>query len=166
MGSCAARADWREQKAQWKAMKREAKMQAWGMGERGHRSLFRSGWEIAAMVVGFVLFFPVGLAILGYFLWRMKSGQDYRDLAAAMPAGFGGFSRQPATSGNAAFDDWRSAELARLDEERRKLHDAQVEFEHYVDDLKRAKDRAEFEQFMASRKGSTPPADTSDTPAA
>jgi Protein of unknown function (DUF2852) len=165
MGSCATRADWREQKMQWKAMKREAKMQAWG-AQGDKPSLFRNGWEIAAMVVGFVVFFPIGLAILGYFLWRMKSGHDYRDLAAAMPAGFGNFARPAQTTGNAAFDDWRTAELTRLDEERRKLHDAQVEFERYVDDLKRAKDRTEFEQFMASRKGPTPTADTPDAPAA
>jgi hypothetical protein len=151
------RSDWRDKKEQWKAMRAEQRAMGWNKGDRtGRPHLFRNGWEIAAMVAGFVVFFPIGLAVLGYFLWRMKSGQDYRDLAAAMPQGFSGFSRPKPTSGNAAFDDWREAELARLDEERRKLHEAQAEFERYVDDLKRAKDREEFERFMTSRKPQGP----------
>ena len=48
-----------------------------------------------------------------------------------------------------AFDEWRQAELARLDEERRKLDEAQREFAEYVEAIRRAKDREEFERFMA-----------------
>ena len=36
-----------------------------------------------------------------------------------------------APTGNAAFNEWRTAELARLDEERRKLDEAQREFAEY-----------------------------------
>ena len=56
------------------------------------------------------------------------------------------------STGNAAFDEWRTAELARLDEERRKLDDAQREFAEYVEAIRRAKDREEFERFMAERR--------------
>ena len=56
------------------------------------------------------------------------------------------------STGNAAFDEWRTVELARLDEERRKLDDAQREFAEYVDAIRRAKDREEFERFMAERR--------------
>ena len=45
-----------------------------------------------------------------------------------------------------------SAGIARLDEERRKLDDAQREFAEYVDAIRRAKDREEFERFMAERR--------------
>ena len=55
-------------------------------------------------------------------------------------------------TGNAAFDEWRTAELARLDEERRKLDEAQREFAEYSDAIRRAKDREEFERFMAERR--------------
>jgi hypothetical protein len=61
-------------------------------------------------------------------------------------------SRYYPASGNAAFDEWRTAELARLDEERRKLDEAQREFAEYVDAIRRAKDREEFERFMAERR--------------
>ena len=58
------------------------------------------------------------------------------------------------STGNAAFDEWRTAQelFVRLDEERRKLDDAQREFAEYVDAIRRAKDREEFERFMAERR--------------
>ncbi len=57
-----------------------------------------------------------------------------------------------ASTGNAAFNEWRTAELTRLDEERRKLDEAQREFAEYSDAIRRAKDREEFERFMAERR--------------
>ena len=57
-----------------------------------------------------------------------------------------------APTGNAAFNEWRTAELTRLDEERRKLDEAQREFSEYVDAIRRAKDREEFDKFMAERR--------------
>jgi hypothetical protein len=53
---------------------------------------------------------------------------------------------------DAAFNEWRTAELARLDEERRKLDEAQREFAEYSDAIRRAKDREEFDRFMAERR--------------
>ena len=57
-----------------------------------------------------------------------------------------------SSTGNMAFDEWRTAELARLDEERRKLDDAQRDFAEYVEAIRRAKDREEFDKFMAERR--------------
>ena len=45
-----------------------------------------------------------------------------------------------ARTGNVAFDDWREAELTRLEEERRKLDEARAEFDEYLRELRRAKD--------------------------
>ena len=59
----------------------------------------------------------------------------------------GGFNR----SGNQAFDAWKETELARLEEERRKLDAAQKEFNDYLDHLRHAKDREEFDRFMNER---------------
>ena len=56
-------------------------------------------------------------------------------------------------TGNVAFDDWRDAELRRLDEERRRLNEAAAEFEAYARELRRAKDQEEFDRFMRDRKG-------------
>jgi hypothetical protein len=119
---------------------------------RGGRRLCRmrrarwTGFEIAAMVVGFVLFWPVGLAILFYILWKKSRGQ-----AVEVPqwAQIGPLAR---STGNSAFEDWKSGELERLEEERRKLATAQAEFESFLSQLKRAKDREEFDRFLAERK--------------
>jgi hypothetical protein len=52
------------------------------------------------------------------------------------------------SSGNTAFDEWRAAELARLEDERRKLEATHREFSEFVKNLRRAKDREEFDRFM------------------
>jgi hypothetical protein len=56
------------------------------------------------------------------------------------------------STGNVAFDDWRKAELDRLEEERRKLDEMREEFDSYVRELRRAKDQEEFDRFMRERK--------------
>jgi hypothetical protein len=128
-----------------------------------------TAFEIIAMVLGFVVFWPIGLAILGYKLWQSRYGgpdlqtlatskwQDARTMMASNSWSCGGGTRRAnryygSSTGNAAFDEWRTAELARLDEERRRLDDAQREFAEYVDVIRRAKDREEFERFMAERR--------------
>ena len=50
-----------------------------------------------------------------------------------------------ASSGNRAFDDYRAETLKRLEEE-------QHEFKDFLTRLRDAKDRAEFDQFMAARR--------------
>ncbi len=62
-----------------------------------------------------------------------------------------GWLRQPRTSGNQAFDEYRAETLRRLEEE----HHA---FQEYLDRLRMAKDRAEFDQFMAERGARPEPA--------
>ncbi len=64
-------------------------------------------------------------------------------------AGFGG-------SGNLAFDEYRRSELERLERERRRLDEEAREFRDFVDELKRAKDREEFDAYMARRRNSGP----------
>ena len=56
-------------------------------------------------------------------------------------------------SGNRAFDDYRAETLRRLEDEQR-------EFMAFLDRLRHAKDKEEFDQFMAQhRPRPTPPAD-------
>ena len=49
-----------------------------------------------------------------------------------------------SSSGNRAFDDYRDETLRRLEEEQR-------EFKAFLDRLRHAKDKAEFDEFMADR---------------
>ncbi len=128
-----------------------------------------TAFELIAMILGFIVFWPIGLAILGYKFWQRKSGgEDLQTFAAAkwsearnaMAGGSwsksgapwsGGRFYSPST-GNAAFDQWKAAELARLEEERRKLEDAHREFSEFLDNIRKAKDREEFERFMNERR--------------
>ncbi|EAU41795.1 hypothetical protein FP2506_15219 [Fulvimarina pelagi HTCC2506] len=127
------------------------------------RALIRPAWTpatIALMVGGFFVFWPLGLAVLAYILWGDRLDAFKRDVNTSTDRFFGGLKRAgfDASSfggqrtGNVAFDDWRDAELKRLDEERRKLHEASAEFEAYARELRRAKDQEEFDRFMRDRR--------------
>lgn len=98
--------------------------------------------ELAAMIVGFVLFWPIGLAVLA---WKKFTGAPRSARFDVVPP------LRLTDSGNTAFEDYKQAEIARLEEERRRLVQAQVDFAVYLDRLKRARDRVEFDQFMAER---------------
>jgi hypothetical protein len=117
-------------------------------------------FELATMVLGFMVFWPIGLAVFAYKMWQRKSGAD--DLQTVVTAKWNearaawsrpsawGFSS--AGTGNAAFDQWKAAELKRLEAERRKLEDAAREFAEFLDNIRHAKDREEFDRFMAERR--------------
>lgn len=131
-------------------------------------ALIRPAWTpatIALMVIGFMVFWPLGLAMLAYILWGdrlegFKRGMN-RTTDGLWASCRGRSHRGYSRTGNVAFDDWREKELERLAEERRKLEELREEFETYARELRRAKDQSEFDRFMAERnRGSAPaPAD-------
>ena len=98
----------------------------------------KGAW-IAAMVLGFIFFWPVGLAVLFYMIWskRMFSKSCTRTSARR------GLSAMRST-GNSAFDAYKADTLRRLEEE-------QHSFEDFLSRLRDAKDKAEFDQFMNER---------------
>ena len=108
-----------------------ARAESW-MDARG-----KGAW-IAAMVLGFIFFWPLGLALLAYMTWskRMFSSKSCnRKSSRAM------MSR---STGNRAFDAYKADTLRRLEEE-------QDNFEAFLERLREAKDKAEFDQFMDER---------------
>ena len=126
-------------------------------------ALIRPAWTpatIALMVVGFVVFWPLGLAMLAYILWGDRLDEFKGDWGKAGKGLFGSCRKRGhrgfARTGNIAFDDWREKELERLHEERRKLDELRDEFDAYARELRRAKDQQEFDRFMAERSRETP----------
>lgn len=111
----------------------------------------KGAW-IAAMVLGFIFFWPIGLALLAYMIWskRMfsKSCTRRRDMTHHA---FGAMK----TSGNSAFDAYKADTLKRLEEE-------QEQFEAFLERLRDAKDKAEFDQFMDDRAKRTSAPDGTD----
>lgn len=127
-----------------------ARMDDWG----------RPAW-IALMVLGFALFWPVGLAILAFLIWSGRMGCGWHtngwksERRARWERMMGDWGRddprrdRPGASmrptGNRAFDEYREDTLRRLEEEAN-------EFKAYLERLRHAKDKAEFDQYMAERR--------------
>jgi len=141
---------------------------------------------VVLMILGFIWWWPLGLLILGYLIMRRKHGcwsppfyagsgpmsdwnchaerweerldrkmarmqekmQRVRDRMESY-RGRGGWGFGAASSGNRAFDDYRSETLKRLEDEQR-------EFKEFLERLRFAKDRSEFDQFMAARRQAPP----------
>lgn len=114
----------------------------------------KGAW-IAAMVLGFVFFWPAGLALLFYMIWSKKMfGQcctSSRTRRTTARYGRG-------SSGNSAFDAYKEDTLRRLEQE-------QNDFEAFLQRLRDAKDKAEFDQFMEDRAAQPTDYDAHTAPA-
>lgn len=106
---------------------------------------------IVLMILGFWAWWPLGLAILAFTIgsgrmgcWSHRGMNRWQDKMNRMRSGDWWGPASPS-SGNRAFDEYRSDTLRRLEEEQR-------EFKEFLQRLRFAKDRAEFDQFMAERR--------------
>lgn len=112
--------------------------EAW-LDEKGRMAWF------AAMILGFVFVWPIGLALLGYIIWSKRmftrtncaNRHDNR-----MATHWGHPMMKP--SGNTAFDSYKADMLRRLEDE-------QTAFEGFLQRLRDAKDKSEFDAFMDDR---------------
>jgi hypothetical protein len=132
-------------------------------------ALLKPAWSpvtIALMVAGFIIFWPLGLLMLGYILWGEKFGgsadraEGWINKQKAWCNGAKGrhghhFGYQ-SQSGNAAFDDYRDEQLKRLDEERRRLDEEVNNFHEYMRNLRMARDREEFDRYMREKNATRP----------
>ncbi len=118
--------------------------------------------RIALIILAFFWWWPIGLATLLVMMWsrgmgcrsygprafRQSGSSPDGDSTSRGPqwCGWGrGAQRAPVTSGNRAFDEYRTETLRRLEEEQR-------DFVGFLDRLRYAKDKAEFDQFLAERR--------------
>lgn len=126
--------------------------------------------EIVGIVFAFIWFWPVAVAYIG---WKLMGYPVPNDMVAFMERHFTRFrglpfarddrtaAPQPARgpTGNSHFDGYRRIELERLEAERRRLDDEVREFNDFVEELKRAKDREEFDAYMRKHRAVTPTTD-------
>ena len=135
------------------------------------------GWRpggIILMVLAFIWFWPIGLAILAYMIgsgrmgcWSRHDGERWQrkmdrlhekaEWLQAKAERWCGSARRAASSGNRAFDEYRDETLRRLEDEQR-------EFKEFLDRLRHAKDKAEFDQFMAERRRRPPEEPSAEAP--
>jgi hypothetical protein len=119
---------------------------------------------IALTIIGFVIWWPIGLALLAFTIgsgrmtcWNHRHMARWQDkmermqgrmdrMRERMEGGGGGWWGTPPSSGNRAFDEYRAETLRRLEEEQR-------EFKDFLNRLRQAKDKAEFDMFMNERRG-------------
>ena len=97
-------------------------------------------WMIWAVIW---LFWPIALLIGGAVLLRGQM-RHWQRLASEQSETASPY-RQRASSGNRAFDEYRDEALHALDEERGK-------FGEFLDRLRKSKDKADFERFVADRR--------------
>jgi hypothetical protein len=127
---------------------------------------------IGLMVLGFIFYWPIGLAILAFIIWsgRMSCGWHRGDInqwrertiervnraaehwerkrarweerRREWGGRHGGGLRE---TGNRAFDEYRAEALRRLEEEAN-------EFRTFLDRLRMARDRAEFDEYIKERR--------------
>jgi hypothetical protein len=115
---------------------------------------------VGLMVVSFFVFWPLGLFILAYMIgsgrmgcWSRNNNGRWQDKMERMQAKMDKFREratqwrgwEPPSSGNRAFDEYRAEAMRRLEEEQR-------EFRDFLERLRHAKDKAEFDQFMNDRR--------------
>lgn len=112
-------------------------------------------WYIAATVAAFVIFWPVGLAMLAWALWhrQIKASSWWRTLSGIrLPeaADLGGFARQRPS--NEALASYLAREQQRLREEQNRLDELVRAFEAFKQAERKANDERDFENFLKSRE--------------
>ena len=111
----------------------------------------KGAW-IAATVLAFIFAWPVGLGLLAYMIWSKRMfkssscAQNWSKMKEHQGHHPAPWTRHGAmrSSGNAAFDAYKSETLRRLEEE-------QAAFEAFLQRLREAKDKSEFDNFMEDR---------------
>ncbi len=113
-------------------------------------TLMFGAFAIVAVAVAFKHSWPAAVALAALLGWRggftpMNFTQvDPKEVARQIRALSPEADAAPRSSGNASFDAYRSEMLQRLEQE-------QEAFDGFLDRLRRAKDSAEFDQFMDDR---------------
>ena len=102
----------------------------------------KGAW-LAAMILGFVFFLPLGFALLFYMICSNRMFSNSKTCSRAKS-----FYRRDGSSGNTAFDAYKADTLRRLEEE-------QQQFEAFMDRLRAAKDQSQFDEFMKDRSRKT-----------
>ncbi len=117
---------------------------------------------IALIVLGFMVWWPVGLSVLAFTVgsgrmgcghqghWQNKIDRMQRKMDWMRSRVSAGPWNYTPSSGNRAFDDYRADTLRRLEDEQR-------EFREFLERLRLAKDKTEFDQFMAERRNRPAP---------
>ena len=112
-----------------------------------------SPMNTAAMVIGFVAFWPIGLVLL---YWNIK-GRDVRDLPGAIQDKWARLRNKRCKShvagsdtDNSLFNEFQQTQYDRIREIKEEIKERARRFQDFRADAKRRADEEEFNQFMAN----------------
>ena len=123
----------------------------------GKRCCARANWSglnIAAMVLGFVFFWPVGLAVLFWIL----SGRNVKDIPEAVRSKWSGMTggvfraskNGPySNSENSVFDEFQQTQHDRISEIKEEIKTRARRFRDFRFDARRRAEEKEFSEFMS-----------------
>ncbi len=142
----------------------------WSGGACRNGPFPRRSLEIGAIVVAFVYAWPLAVAYVAWKIAGYPALAQMREFAQSGSWSFAGnaqsrfaqafeFAKDRSAgrggSGNWAFEEYRRAEIEKLEARRRALQEESRAFTEFVEELKRARDREQFDAFMAKRRGQT-----------
>ncbi len=140
----------------------------WAAGACRSGPFPRRSVEIGAIIVGFIYFWPAAVAYVAWKIagypalsqmrefaqngsWSLAGNHAGSRFAQAFEAAKERTTGASAT-GNWAFDAYRRAEIEKLEARLRALQEESRAFAEFVEELKRTKDREQFDAFMAKRR--------------
>lgn len=109
-----------------------------------------SGFNIAAMVVGFMVFWPIGLFLL-YWIIQGRSVKELPQSIREQWSRMTGGRRDNSTgaSDNTVFNEFQQAQYDRIREIKDEIKQRSRRFAEFRAKAKRRADEEEFSQFMA-----------------
>ncbi|MGI9318735.1 MAG: DUF2852 domain-containing protein [bacterium] len=113
-----------------------------------------SGLNIAAMVLGFVLFWPVGL----FILYWIVTGRNVQDLPQGARRQWSkvtgkGSDKHSGSSDNVVFTDFQQTQYDRIREITEEIKERARRFREFRFNAKRRADEEEFNRFMSDTPG-------------
>ena len=119
-----------------------------------------SGFNITAMILGFVVFWPLGLLIL----FSNMSGRDVRELPRGVrdmwSSAKASFNRNEGmgasvSSENDVFNEYQQTQYDRIHEISEEIKARSQRFKEFRENLKRRANEEEFNRFMADKPDET-----------
>ena len=117
-----------------------------------------SGFNIAAMVLGFIIFWPIGLFLL---FWNMTGRSVkaipgfFRNLKTKVSGAWGNddWASMDEQTDNVVFNNYQETQRDRIREIKEEMKERSRRFKAFREDAKRRADEEEFNRFMSEAPG-------------
>ncbi|MBX2825258.1 MAG: DUF2852 domain-containing protein [Gammaproteobacteria bacterium] len=109
-----------------------------------------SGLNIAGMVLGFILFWPIGL----FMLYWIMTGRQVHELPRAIREQWASWTGRETALGSAGadnviFNEYQQTQYDRIHEIKQEIKERGRRFQQFRSEARRRADQEEFNQFMS-----------------